>query len=777
MRPTKRFKPERLFSLVPIVMGLSCFGGQLLLIREFLIIFYGNELSIGLVLGNWLLLEAAGSFIFGKISAKLRNPGLIYALICIGITILFPLSIFTVRIIKNILSIAVGEGVGVAIISISSFLVMASLALLLGAQFPLVCRLMQKYFPKKKLSESIGKNYFLEAAGFGLGGIIITFLLIPHINSLRIALVLGAMNLACAYFILLLEYKKISLKIKAVLLALLMLFAFGYKTDLLHKVSLKLQWRNLNIIDWENSVYGNIAVTKQAEQYVFYYDGLPFMTIPEPDIVFTEDLINFSLALADRPKDILFIGPALGGYISQALKFPLSTITYAELDPSIIKMARRYQTDLTTQELNDPRVKIHTIDGRRFLNKTGNKFDRIIINLPLPSTFQLNRFFTQEFFALCKTRLKENGAVCLSLPGSLSSLSEEIIELNKCILNSLLRVFKKTEVITGYYNLYLAKDASDFEADADKIYAHLKTNGVKSALFTQFYIKDRLRLENKRWFYENIRRHPVRLNRDLDPAGVLYGLRYWNAMFSDVHFKSLFRTITQLKTKEAFLILISLFAIFFSSLLFGLSKKSSASALLRRIIPSLIISSGLTGASLNLIVILGLQTLYGYVYAYIGILISSFMLGLTFGAMVATKNLSRFKNSVAALVKIDSAFVLFSLFFPFFILGANYLSGQNVSAPLIFILFCMNSAAAGFLVGFEFPLGNKIYLENNSKQNPSNILYALDMLGAFFGSVFISIALIPTVGIINTAFLIAGVKIIPFAMLALVWLLNKSSRI
>jgi len=55
-------------------MGLSCFSGQVLFIREFLVQFHGNELTIGLILANWLLLEAFGSFIFGLI----RNPNFFY---------------------------------------------------------------------------------------------------------------------------------------------------------------------------------------------------------------------------------------------------------------------------------------------------------------------------------------------------------------------------------------------------------------------------------------------------------------------------------------------------------------------------------------------------------------------------------------------------------------------------------------------------------------------------------------------------------------------------
>ena len=44
-----------------LLMGFSFTVTQGLLIRELLVAFFGNELSIGLILGNWLILEAIGS--------------------------------------------------------------------------------------------------------------------------------------------------------------------------------------------------------------------------------------------------------------------------------------------------------------------------------------------------------------------------------------------------------------------------------------------------------------------------------------------------------------------------------------------------------------------------------------------------------------------------------------------------------------------------------------------------------------------------------------------
>ena len=41
-----------------LIMGVSSVIAQVILLRELLVVFYGNELSIGIILAGWLLWEA-----------------------------------------------------------------------------------------------------------------------------------------------------------------------------------------------------------------------------------------------------------------------------------------------------------------------------------------------------------------------------------------------------------------------------------------------------------------------------------------------------------------------------------------------------------------------------------------------------------------------------------------------------------------------------------------------------------------------------------------------
>jgi spermidine synthase len=94
---------KKRLSVAILVMGFSGLVAQILLLRELLIVFSGNELCIGIILANWLILEAFGSYFLG-IRAEVSK----YKLEAFAvITILFSLSllfaIYLTRILKGVM--------------------------------------------------------------------------------------------------------------------------------------------------------------------------------------------------------------------------------------------------------------------------------------------------------------------------------------------------------------------------------------------------------------------------------------------------------------------------------------------------------------------------------------------------------------------------------------------------------------------------------------------------------------------------------------------------
>jgi len=53
-------------------LGISSIAVQLIVLREFLNVFYGNELVFGIILGSWFLLTGLGSYL-GRYVRKLVN--------------------------------------------------------------------------------------------------------------------------------------------------------------------------------------------------------------------------------------------------------------------------------------------------------------------------------------------------------------------------------------------------------------------------------------------------------------------------------------------------------------------------------------------------------------------------------------------------------------------------------------------------------------------------------------------------------------------------------
>ena len=64
---------KRAVGIAVLVTGIVGITAQTLLVRELLVCFSGNELTLGIALGAWLLLEAAGSWTAGRANDEVRS--------------------------------------------------------------------------------------------------------------------------------------------------------------------------------------------------------------------------------------------------------------------------------------------------------------------------------------------------------------------------------------------------------------------------------------------------------------------------------------------------------------------------------------------------------------------------------------------------------------------------------------------------------------------------------------------------------------------------------
>ncbi|HMK51875.1 MAG TPA: fused MFS/spermidine synthase, partial [Thermodesulfobacteriota bacterium] len=520
------------------LMGLSSITAQIVLLRELLVSFLGNELTLGIILASWLILVAAGSFLIGKSVEHVEKKLEIFVVFQLIFSISFPFAIFLGRIFKNILLVTPGEALGFAPIFYSSLLILLPVTFPYGALFTYGCKLYAQH--EGEDASSVGRVYLLETVGSMIGGLLLTFFLIQYFNSFTIAFLISLSNSLMSIFLLRANPRSPRTTSQKVLmiLSILLFFLFAFcllpqTSKTIHQFSIRSQWRGLNIIHYENSVYGNITVTKRGEQYTFFADGVPSVTTPVPDISFIEDFVHFPMLFHKKPESILILNGGAGGMIHEILKYPVTRLDYVELDPLLLKLAQKFPTPLTQSELSDRRVKIDYMDGRLFVQRIGERFDVIFIGLSTPQSLQTNRLFSSEFFSAAKEKMKPNGILALTLPGSLTYISPELRDLNGCILDTLRSVYQYVRVIPGDVNLYLASDSESLEKiSPHEISKRFEERKIRASLITGNYIEYRLNERWLKWFWQSMEGRKAHINSDFHPLAVFFNLSYWNSLFS-----------------------------------------------------------------------------------------------------------------------------------------------------------------------------------------------------------------------------------------------------
>lgn len=742
------------------MMGLSGLTAQIILLREFLVSFLGNELTLGVILANWLILVGIGSFFIGKSVEKTDKKLEIFVGFQLIFSVAFPFAIFLCRGFKNILLATPGEALGFAPIWYSSFIILLPVSLPYGALFTYGCKLYAQYSREK--ASSVGKVYLFETVGSMIGGLLLTFLLIQYFNSFTISFLISWLNSFIPTFLLWRKPRpfKEALQKPLMMLSILLALLFTYlllsqTSNTIHQLSIQSQWKNLKVIHNENSIYGNIAVTKRGEQYTFYNDGIPSITTPVPDIATLEDFVHFPMLFHEKPQSVLILNGGAGGMIREILKYPIKHIDYVELDPLLLKLVQKFSTPLTLSELSDPKVRIHYQDGRVFIQRTGDRFDIIFIGLSAPQSLQTNRLFSLEFFAMVSRKMNSRGIFVLSLPGSLTYISPELRDLNGCILDTLKRSFGSVRIIPGDVNLYLASP-SDFlgKITVREIINRFEERKIQTNLVTKNYIEYRLHERWLQWYWKSMEERTNCINSDFLPLGVFFNLSYWNALFSP-YLTGIFKWFggfhLSLIIVKILLITLLLVVVFLKI------PNYSQHALTYSIF-----TTGLTGMIFSLAIIFTFQIFYGYIYQQIGLLVALFMAGIALGSFLIIHYLPRLKKDSFLFLMIEIVILLFGILLPFiFMTPSRQLENKDIFY-LFYAGFLIMSFFAGMLTGFQFPLAVKIYLDNPLRKEKlgqtAGLLYGADLFGGFFGGLLGGVFLLPLLGLKETCLMMAMIK-------------------
>jgi spermidine synthase len=179
-------------------------------------------------------------------------------------------------------------------------------------------------------------------------------------------------------------------------------------------------------------------------------------------------------------------------------------------------------------------------------------------------------------------------------------------------------------------------------------------------------------------------------------------------------------------------------------------------------------AAGFTLMALQIFLLLLFQSVYGYVYHQLAVLIAVFMAGIALGSWLGMRRVSscvdgRLRGTVARIqfLLAASAPVLM-----FAIDALSRTSGAGMTALTAQIVFPLLAALSGMIGGYQFPVATEIYLHDGGGPRGPGTLYALDLLGGCVGALLLSGYLIPVFGFWKTALLTAAVNLAPAVLAA-----------
>lgn len=682
-----------------VATGLVTLWGQVVLLRELLVAFYGSELAVLVGLGLLMLATAAGALV----GRGLRPPREASA----GRTFLaFAAALLSLFLLLRALRVLF-RGVPGADLPIGQQLAGLALALL---PFGLLAGLLFQRSAALFVSVggSVGRAYALESLGSLLGGLLATLLAAAGVQNLASALLCAATAAAvvCA------RRGAQALMQRAMAGALCVAFLAGLPFS--EGWDLRLTGLNLpGLLAVRDTPYGRTAVTGSAGQVAVFQDGA---LLAESQGVSAEAFVHMAALECPSPAHVLLLGGTAEGLTGEILKHGPSRVEVVEID----RRAQDLLAPLLPRDhrayLADPRVARVFADPRRHLAR-GGLYDLILCAAPEPASGQANRFYTREFFALAKRHLAPKGVLAFRLRSAENFWSKALAVRNESVLRALRAAFPHVLVLPGAEDLVLASP-SPLARDPSLLVARLGERHLETRLVSPRYIAYLLTNDRVAGAERTLRMTRAPENTDARPACYPCTLFLWLARF----FPSLGTSAPEGPLPVPWLLA--------PPLALGIAGLALRERRRRRAL--FVAGAGFVGMLLEGALLLAYQTRCGALYQDLGLLLTCFMGGLGLGAWVADRSGSerragRLVAGSAAAIALLCAFAT----------GWEVPFGPALLAALL--------AGAGACVGAAFAWAGRA--GDGPAPARAATLYAADLAGGCLGALLGSLLFLPFAGL------------------------------
>ena len=334
-----------------------------------------------------------------------------------------------------------------ALLSISKAVILFGFMILptfcLGATFPLVGKIYTQSI--SKIGRSIGFAYTINTIGAVSGSFCAGFVLIPLLGKekgLSLTIALQLLTVLIATIIIYRNSRgqvlRPAVPVIAAILGLGLCIYFPrwdhrlISTSKYHRFEKIIS--SINSVGWLESLINGPAILNKntTNELIYYGEGAGGFTTVLKNIdsfgntiylmansgkidastgsdMGTQTLLaHLPMLFHPDPKTVMVLGFASGITAGETLYYPIEKLDIVEINNQTVK-ASKFFTPWNNNVLADPRTNLIIQDGRAHLQLTKQKYDVIISEPSNPWMAGLAALFTEDFFAIAKNKLNNNG--------------------------------------------------------------------------------------------------------------------------------------------------------------------------------------------------------------------------------------------------------------------------------------------------------------------------------------------------------------------------------
>ncbi|MCF8051209.1 MAG: hypothetical protein K9L59_08245 [Desulfobacterales bacterium] len=699
------------------ILGLITMLGQVVLMRELIVAFFGVELIYILAMGMWLLGSAAGAGI-----GRRRNVPSASAVkgLFVVFSLFLPLLVAFCRGLRLLFSAVPG-----AYLPFGQQMLAMGLALLPAA---LVSGLIFQWAARRYAAggRTLAAAYAVESAGAMVGGAAATGLLFLGLQNLTIAVLCALAAAGAAMFPGHGERRSRIVSAAALIGAAALIAAWAAAAPLDRAMT---AWNQPSAVTSADSAYGRITITEEAGRFALFENGA---LVFETEGTEAESFVHLAALQHPAPKKILLIGGGVSGHLIEIRKHRPDRIDYVEINPVLLDQAQSVLPAALVDSLAAKEVRVIVDDPRRFLEQAPD-YDLILAVVPEPLSGQSNRFFTREFYRACARRLAPDGVFAFQLAAAENLWPRPLIFRNGSVYRALSDAFSDVLVLPGTVSTFTAADRP-LQRQPEPLIRRFKERGIDARLVSPAYIRYQLTNDRTRQIAALLAGADAPANTDRRPICYPYSLMIWLSRFFPEMINKLAVGGGAFRVWPVFFVV---------ALVFFACRKTF------RVRQALLaFFAGFLGMILETLLILQYQVKSGILYQDIGLLLTAFMAGMASGApaMIRAARQGMIGGRLRPVLgRLTAAgFVLLGLLL-FAGVRAGALGGLFSVGVLLFLCGFLGSALFAF-AGID---------ATADQQGAVPRLLASDLLGGCAGPAAASLAVTPFLGMDQTALLSA----------------------